>query len=1524
MRYISILTLVSVLLLSCTEKESDIPTPKLSFSEQVSAEFESVGLSCSVSGNVSVEKLVIEYSEDPSLTALRKKSFDKNGGSFSVIISGLKTQTTYYYRYVVESKASSFTDKKIRQFKTLDYIAPIVATGDAINISGTKATLGGDIEFSCGKEILEKGFYVGKDKKSLEAKPTTEKEFILSLGDLEFETTYYYQAYAKSEIGTGKGEIKEFKTKNAVSFSDVTVQGITATNILAKGGITDNGGIEIEEQGFRYSEGESAEFVFVESTGESVIASLKPATSYRIWYYAKTFEGEFESEKVEFDTKDGVVLITTSSPENITTTSALLKGLISSDGGSAITERGFCYGQKEMPSVSDTKIKVTGTTGEYQHSLTNLPQNKTYYVRAYAINAIGTYYGDQVSFTTLYDSVIFGTTTCSNVTASSASLKGSITSNGGSTITKCGFCYSTSTNPTVSDPIVEVTDSKTNLLATIKNLKSGMTYHARAFATNANSTFYSNEITFITEDGKVQFAAPELSNIAAESVVASSSIISAGGGTITERGFCYGLTKNPTTSNSTVKASGTSGEYSCTIAGLKNNTVYYIRAYAINESGTFYSAEVTVTTLRGIATVSTSAATNVKALSATINGEIVSDGGSNITERGFCYGTSANPTTNSTVVKINGTIGTITKDLTNLDKATKYYVRAYAINGYGTHYGNEVSFTTSDGIVLFDQLTSSDITVSSFKISTNITSDGDNTITQRGFCYATTASPTISDKKIATSGTTGSLSATISSLTNKTKYYVRAFATNAIGTSYSPEIAIITLSGLPDVETNAVTNVMAQTADVSGNVISANGGVITARGFCYSIAENPTIADSKVSVSGMTGPMSKTISSLTPNTEYHVRAFATTSFGTSYGADKSFKTKNGVVTFSNIAASNVLAVSATLSSDISGDGGSSITERGFCYATSEQPTVLNDKVVFTGDNTSFTVTISNLSRSTVYYFRAYAKNAVGIYYSNQIIVPTQSGIASLSVLSVSNVGQTTADVSCDVVSDGGADIMSRGYCFSTSPNPTLSSQKMIVEGSIGAMDASLSGLISDSDYYVRAFANTKHETSYSNEVVIHTVAGMATLSATSVTEINPTSARFSASLISKGGVSVTNMGFCYSEKKQPTLNDNIVEVQSVELGEYNLMVTGLKQYTRYYVRAFSVTQYGTSYGEVQEFVTSYYPIVFGETKVEAYPTYAYVYGEIEDDGGLTVEEQGICYSTSVEPTIQDNRVLFDDKNANTFPIGMLAPNNKYYARRYVMNRVGVFYGNVVEIQTLSVPDGAVPGVFSVSESKQVWLSKSNLVVCDGVGAFFDNQYDYLGVYEGERTDFFNPKGFQIPSNLADWQVMLSSEWSFLFVTRATNNRFGIVSINDTLCAFVLPDKWVAPPSLSDFRTRFLAKWEEAANPNMGDISLLDYLAMEASGVAFFPYSGMFCYNGSTKKWFHTAHGHSNSNNYVSWGGSDYYMQRDYGYKKLSTGTQATVFMINHCYSKQVFISENTSVSQNSYLGAVRLIKEVQQ
>lgn len=94
--------------------------------------------------------------------------------------------------------------------------------------------------------------------------------------------------------------------------------------------------------------------------------------------------------------------VTTQAVSNITSSSGTGNGTVVNTGGSALTARGFVYSSSTVnPTLSDSVVVEGGTTvGVFSASIGSLSSSTTYNVRAYATNAIGTGYGDAVTFTT--------------------------------------------------------------------------------------------------------------------------------------------------------------------------------------------------------------------------------------------------------------------------------------------------------------------------------------------------------------------------------------------------------------------------------------------------------------------------------------------------------------------------------------------------------------------------------------------------------------------------------------------------------------------------------------------------------------------------------------------------------------------------------------------------------------------------------------------------------------------------------------------------------------------------------------------------------------------------------------------------------------------------------------------------------------------------------------------------------------------------------------------------------------------
>ena len=173
---------------------------------------------------------------------------------------------------------------------------------------------------------------------------------------------------------------------------------------------------------------------------------------------------------------------------------------------------------------------------------------------------------------------------------------------------------------------------------------------------------------------------------------------------------------------------------------------------------------------------------------------------------------------------------------------------------------------------------------------------------------------------------------------------------------------------------------------VSGGTITSIGlGDITARGVVWSTSTSPTIAlNTKTIDDSGTGSFTSAITELNANTTYYVRSYATNSFGTSYGAEVSFTTMDGVIVLATNQINNVTPSSANSGGEITSDGGATITARGIVWSTSSNPTItLATKTINGSGIGSFSSDIIGLITGTTYYVRAYATNSFGTVYGTE-------------------------------------------------------------------------------------------------------------------------------------------------------------------------------------------------------------------------------------------------------------------------------------------------------------------------------------------------------------------------------------------------------------------------------------------------------------------------------------------------------------------------------------------------------------
>lgn len=795
-----------------------------------------------------------------------------------------------------------------------------------------------------------------------------------------------------------------------------------------------------------------------------------------------------------------------------------IKSTLVNNGGEEINEQGICFSRtNNKPTTSDltetnqnkgdfSKISTAEDSfGRYYYNtIENLLPGTKYFINSYGKNSIGTSYSDVLTIITPTNKILPSVSTLevSNIQSNLASIDGKIevSQNINPDITSSGFVWSTSQNPTIL--LSTKTNNRNYILGSFKNTISSLlpstTYYVRAYATNALGTTYGNEISFQTLAAtKPEISSSSIQSIKSNSVNIYAYISNDGGSEITSRGIVWNTSPNPTTALNNKIISNSQYSINNTITGLSPNTTYYIKAFAINAIGTSYGEELILTTpVNSKPIISNPYYSSITTSSLYFSAFVSDDGGLAITEKGIVWSTSANPTTSLSSKFVSTTnSSSISNFINGLSPNTTYYIKAYATNELGTNYGNEISITT---LPLSTPKVSStnyySITSNSVTCYANISDNGGSAIISNGLVWSTTPNPTINLTTKTPSTNTSNINNTITGLLPNTTYYIKAYATNALGTSYGNEVSIKTLANSTPIFSNSSIQSITSTLAYFNASISSNGGSeIISSGFVLNTSPNPTPnLNSKIVYTNNSSSnyLYKNIDGLLPSTTYYVRAFAINAFGTGYGAELSFTTlANLIPVFEDYGYIDGIQRLSTYIYSYLRDGESNITERGYVWSTSPNPTtsVSTKLSEWYSLDDAFGKTISPLLPSTTYYIRPYAINSAGTGYGKQMSFTTLNlTVPTIKTAPISTITSTTASSGGYITDDGGLAISARGLVWSTTRNPTISSSKTTNGSGTGLYTSALTSLSSSTIYYVRAYATNAAGTGYGNELTFTT------------------------------------------------------------------------------------------------------------------------------------------------------------------------------------------------------------------------------------------------------------------------------------------------------------------------------------------------------------------------------------------------------------------------------------------------------
>ena len=476
-----------------------------------------------------------------------------------------------------------------------------------------------------------------------------------------------------------------------------------------------------------------------------------------------------------------------------------------------------------------------------------------------------------------------------------------------------------------------------------------------------------------------------IANITATSASSGGVISSDGGAKVTSRGVCWGLSANPSISDSKTSDGGGDGQFTSNITGLEAGSTYHVRAYATNSVGTAYGADLSFTTLGNAPECITQPAGNISPTGVTLNGTVNANHASTIVT--FEYGTTNQYGKAVTAVQspVNGnSITNVSFDLTGLTEGTTYHFRVNAVNSIGSDVGEDMTFTTSGQTP--EATTQSSTNVSTVSATLNGAVNANHASTMVTFDYGTTeayGNSVVATPNPVTGNTSTIVSADVAGLHPGTEYHFRVKAVSSFGTVYGEDVTFTTLGQVPTVVTREASNVQVTTATMNGTVnanhlptvFSFEYGSTTSYGYTASPAQNQltgyTDVNASINLIGLDG-----------GTTYHYRVVATNQLGTTYGDDVSFTT-DATITLSTNPISGVTYSSAVVGGNITNEGGSSITSRGVCWSKNPNPTTSNDYTIDGAGTGSFTSQIKCLDEMSIYYVRAYATNSEGTVYGDQ-------------------------------------------------------------------------------------------------------------------------------------------------------------------------------------------------------------------------------------------------------------------------------------------------------------------------------------------------------------------------------------------------------------------------------------------------------------------------------------------------------------------------------------------------------------
>lgn len=938
--------------------------------------------------------------------------------------------------------------------------------------------------------------------------------------------------------------------------------------------------------------------------------------------------------------------VTTGGASAITTTTATLAGTIPSIGCTPVTAYGVEYSTTNgFPNGSGTPVASTNLSGiNFSSNVTLLTPGVTYYYHAYATNAGGTGYGAQQMFTTVAAPALTATAltgfgnVCINTTAgpNSFTITGTnLTAANVTVAALAGFTYSTTAGGTytTSLSLVQPGGSFSQQIFVRFTPTLVQSYNGNIVLAGGGAASSVN----VAATGAGVNSVPTVTTGAASAITTVSAtcagtIPSIGCSPVTAYGIEYSLTNGfPNGSGTPVASTNLSGiNFSSDLVTLTPNTTYYYHAYATNAAGTGYGTQQQFITLSLTPTLNATALApfgNV-CLNATAGPNSFTVSGSALTATninvgpltGFTFSTTAGGTYTASL-SIAQPGGTFSQQI--FVRFTPTLVQSYngnipvsgggatAINVAASGAGVNTTATVTTG-------GASAVTAISATLAGTLPTVGCSPVTVYGIEYSTTSGfPNGSGTQVPSTNLAGiNFSSNVTNLTPSTNYYYKAYATNNGGTVWGTQQAFTTAT--PGITTSALTgfgNVCLNATagpnsfTITGtNLTTANVTVAALAGFTYATTSGGTYTTT-LSLTQPGGAYSQQIFvRFTPTAVQSYNGNIVVGGGGAANVNRA-ATGAGINTAPSVtsgAASAITQITATVAGTIPSIGCSAVTAYGIEYSTTNNFPVGTGTQVASSNlsGVNFSSALTGLAPSTVYYYRAYATNAGGTTYGNQLSFTTLAPVLTVTPLTAFGAVciNTTSAANSFVISSNAVTAANinvgplTGFTFATTAGGTYTASLSIVHPA-GPFNQTV--FVKLTPTAVQAYIGNINVNGGGAPISVNVAASgngvntVATVVTGSADVLNPNSVTLAGSVSSIGCSPVTAYGIEYSGISGLG-NGQGTQVSSTNLSGSNFSATlnGLVQGGTYYYKAYAVNSGGISYGAEKSFTMSNIPSGF--------------------------------------------------------------------------------------------------------------------------------------------------------------------------------------------------------------------------------------------------------------------------------------------------------------------------------------------